>query len=508
MVDRMAPRIDTGAEATATFEVANAETVVVEMETEGLFGPDDVELSVDGTSASSGEPVSIDPDRTRISVGVGVPESVPVGRFKLSYEFTGGGESRTGEGHLVHAHPDPFVLPPTDPPTLQAPIDLVPPGTTIELTDGQGEAVAESGDDAGLVVDKPLTLTAADGASPTIQFTDEGAEDPTVVLVSANDVTVSGLDVDATGAATGVQVAREGAVPRPLPHPSGVTIRDLAVSGAATAVRSGQAPALRIVNNELTADATAVSVGRRVDIQDTTTVTGRARTTISENAITDVETGIDVAGQVAAIDGNSLSNVAGDAIRLGTQRFLSRHWGADIGPIRSNTITDANRGIVVSGVLTLPLEENSLTDITETALVVDGAVLAPIRSNRVDGARTGLAVADGAEVTTVTDNQFTDIQQPDDGEVSDGTDETETGGGDGTEGTETSDRDDTEETTSGAATPSTTDPGDTATEAGDPGTSGSDGSTPGFGVGSALATLGGAGYLLHRRFADDDTESE
>jgi len=135
-------------------------------------------------------------------------------------------------------------------------------------------------------------------------------------------------------------------------------------------------------------------------------------------------------------------------------------------------------------------------------------VLAPIRSNRVDGARTGLAVADGAEVTTVADNEFTDIQQPDDGEVSDGTDETETGGGDGTEGTETSDRDDTEETTSGAATPSTTDPGDTATEAGDPGTSGSDGSTPGFGVGSALATLGGAGYLLHRRFADDDTESE
>ena len=510
MVDRMPPRIDTGTAATATFDVANAETVVVEVETEGLFGPDDVELSVDGTPAASGDPVSIDPDRTQLSVAVRAPESVRIGQFELSYEFTGGGESRGGEGHLVHVHPDPFVLPPGDPPTLQAPIDLVAPRTTIELTDGQGDAVARSGDDAGLVVDKPLTLTAADGASPTIRFTDEGAEDPAVVLVSANDVTISGLDVDGAGAATGVQVAREAAIVSVSPHPSGVTIRDLAVSGAATAVRSGQAPALRIVNNELTADATAISVGRQLEFRDTTTASGRAKATIRENAITEVETGIDVAGQVAAIDGNSLSNVGGDAIHLGTPRFLSRHWGTDIGPVRSNTITGANRGIVVSGVLTRPIEENSLTDIADTALVVDGAVLAPIRANSVDGARTALAIAEDAEVATVTDNEFTDVRQPDDGDVSTGTDETETTGRDGTERTTTSEQDGTErtETTSGAVTTSTTDPGDTGTEAGDPGTSGQDGSTPGFGIGGALASLGGVGYLLHRRFADDETESE
>jgi PGF-CTERM protein len=508
MVDRMSGRIDPGTEATATFDVTNAETVSVEVETEGLFGPGDVELSVDGTPAASGESVGVDPDRTQLSVGVAVAESIPIGRVRLSYEFAGGGESRSGQGHLVHVHPDPYVLPPGEPPTLQAPIDLVAPGTTIELGDGQGAAVAESGDDAGLVVDKPLTLTAADGASPTVRFTDEGAGDAAVLLVSANDVTISGLDVDGAGAATGVQVGRGGAIPRALPHPSGVTIRDLTISGAATAVRTGQAPALRIVNNELTAGTTAISVGRRVEFRDTTTVTSRAETTVRENAITDVETGIDVAGQVAAIEENALSNVAGDAIHLGTPRFLSRHWGADIGPVRSNTITSAGRGIVVSGVLTRPLEENTLTDVAETALVVDGAVLAPIRSNRVDGARTALAVAEDAAVTTVTDNVFTNVRQPDDGDVSTDTEETETSGRTSTSETETTGSEGTAETPSATVTPPTAGPDDTEPEASDPGTSASDGSTPGFGVGSALATLGGAGYLLHRRLVGDETESE
>ena len=36
--------------------------------------------------------------------------------------------------------------------------------------------------------------------------------------------------------------------------------------------------------------------------------------------------------------------------------------------------------------------------------------------------------------------------------------------------------------------------------------SGSDGSGPGFGIGGALAGLGGAGYLLKRRFGDEDSE--
>lgn len=36
--------------------------------------------------------------------------------------------------------------------------------------------------------------------------------------------------------------------------------------------------------------------------------------------------------------------------------------------------------------------------------------------------------------------------------------------------------------------------------------SSSDGSGPGFGIGSTLAGLGGAGYLLKRRFDDEDSE--
>jgi PGF-CTERM protein len=498
MVDRMSTRIDTGAEATATFDVANAETVVVGIEPDGLFNPEDLDLSVAGTAAAFGEPVSIDPGRTQITVGVSVPESVLIGEFRLSYELTGGGESVNGKGHLVHAHSDPFVISPGDPPTLQAPVDLVAPRTTIALTDGGGDAIAEADDKAGIVIDKPLTLTAADGATPNIQFSNEGAEEPAVALITANDVTISGLVVDGTGAETGIQVAREGAVPKVLPHPSGVTVRDLAISGAETAVRAGQAPALQITNNELTATTTGISVGRQVPFRDSVTVTGRAKTTVRENSVTDVETGIDVAGQVAAIEGNSLSNIGTDGIHLGTPRFLSRHWGHDIGPIRSNTITGSNRGIVVSGVMNLPIEENTLSDITETALVVGGAVLAPIRSNSIDGAKTGLAIADNAEVATLTNNEFLNIQQPGDEAGSSDADDTGTSEQDGTD----------DETTSGEDDEPTANPeDDTETEVEEASESDSDGSGPGFGIGSALVSLGGVGYLLQRRFTDNETES-
>jgi PGF-CTERM protein len=499
MTDRMSRRVDPGTATAATFDVANVETVVVEAETDGLFGPEALELSVDGIPAAFGEPVDIDSARTQLTVGVSVPESTPIGKFRLSYAFTDGDESATGEGHLVYAHPDPYVVSPAEPPTLQGPIDLVAPRTTIELTDGRGDAVANTGDNAGIVIDKPLTLTAADGAEPEIQFSNEGAEKPAVVLVNANDVTISGLVVDGTGAETGVQVARVGAIGRGLPQPSGVTVRDLAVSGAETAVFAGQAPALRIVDNELTANTTAVSVGRRVEVQNSTTVTSRAKTTVRGNAISDVETGIDAAGNVAAIEGNSLSNIDTAGIHLGTPRFLSRHWGADIGPIRSNRITGANRGIVISGVLTLPVEENTLSDITETALVVDGAVLAPIRANSIDGAQTGLAIADDAEVASLTDNEFTNIQQPGDEEGLGDADETGNSDQDGTDN----------ETTPEEDTDSTAEPeDDMETETDEADESASDGSGPGFGIGSALVSLAGAGYLLQRRYSNDETESE
>jgi PGF-CTERM protein len=498
MADRMSRRIDPGETAVATFDVANVGTVVVEAETEGLFGPGELELSVDGTPAAFGEPVSVDSGRTQLTVGVSVPEPTPIGQFRLAYEFTGGGESVTGEGHLVHAHADPFVVSPAEPPTLQAPIDLVAPRTTIELTDGQGDAVASTGDNAGIVIDKPLTLTAADGATPTVQFSNDGAEEPVVALVTANDVTISGLVVDGTGAETGIQVARDRAVARPAPQPSGVTVRDLVISGADTAVHTVQSPALQITDNELTAKTTAISVGERIPFRDSTTVTGRPKTTVRRNSITDVETGIDVAGQVAAVEDNTLSNIGTTGIRLGTPRFLSRHWGQDIGPVRSNTITGVNRGIVVSGVMTLPVEQNTLSDIAETALVVDGAVLAPIRANSIDGARTGLTIADDAEVTTLTDNEFINIQEPGDEKGPDDAGETGASDQDGTD----------DGTTAQEDTESTADPeDDTETGADETAESGSDDSGPGFGIPSTLVSLGGAGYLLKRRFSDDETES-
>jgi len=504
MRERMATRVDPGEAATATFEVVNIESLMVDLDASGPVDPKRLVLTVDDETVDPGEPVTLDGERTRITVGVAVPEDVLVARFRASYEFAAGDVSITGRGHRVHAHSDPLTVAPSDPPELQTPINLMAPRTTLELTDGQGDAIAREGDDAGLVVDKPLTLTAAEGATPTVRFSNEGAEAPAAVLVLANDVTVSRLEIDGTGARTGVQVGlsfretfREGA-----PWPSGVTVRDLFVAGADTAVRSYQTPALRIANNELTAETTGVSVS------------GRAKTSVRENDVSDVETGIEATGQVAAIEGNTLSNVSGTGILIGTPRFLSRHWGRDVGPVRSNTVTGANRGIVVSGVTTLPVEENYLSDIDETALVVEGGVLAPIRSNRVENADRGVAIADDAEVGTVTDNEFRNVRDPGVDRATDTPDGTDLG----TRTTPGEETTVTERNTGSTAGPEA---GTTATSARDTrspsgrddesdegGESDSGGSGPGLGIGTALAGLGGAGYLLRRRLADDGPESE
>jgi PGF-CTERM protein len=502
MTDRMSRRVDPGATATVTFDAANVETATVEAETDGLFGPEQLELSVDGTPAAFGESVSADSGRTQLTVSVSIPETARIGQFRLSYEFTGGDASVTGEGHRVYVHPDPYVVSPAEPPTLQGPVDLVAPRTTIELTDGEGEVTASAGEDAGLVIDKPLTLTAADGATPTVRFSDDGAEQPAAVLVTANDVTLSGLVLDAEGATRGVQVARDAAIVRPLPEPTGVTVRDLAISGADTAVHTVQSPALRITDNEITAKTTGVSVGSLVPFRDTTTVSGRVKTTVRRNAITDVETGIDAPGRVAAVEGNTLSNVGGAGIRVGTPRFLSRHWGQDVGPVRSNTVTAATRGIVVSGVMTLPVEENSLSDITETALVVAGDVLAPIRANSVDGARTGLDILDGASAPTVTGNEFSNIRDPGDDRGADDSEPT-------TSATEPDTADETVADPQEGTTEPVADPSEGTDTAADGTTDPSSSApVPGFGIGGALAGLAGASYLLRRRLVDDGPDAD
>jgi len=493
MTGRMPTRIDPGEQATATFDAANVETVTVELDVTGPFDPEGLELTVDGTSVEFGDPVAVGADRTQITVGVTVPEEFLITEFRARYEFTGSDASVGGAGHPVHAHPDPLTISPSDPPDLQTPVDLMAPRTTLELTDGRGVAVARPDDDAGVVIDKPLTLTAADGTTPRVEFSNEGADAPAAVLVSANDVTVSGLVVKGEGAETGVQVGRpvREAFGEGAPWPSGVTVRGLSVSGATTAIHSYHAPALRITDNEVTAEATGIGVAGRADVA------------VRGNDLTGVETGIAATRQVGAIADNSLSDVDGTGILVATPRFLSRHWGQEIGPVRSNTVTGANRGIVVEGVTTLPVEENDLSDIDDTAIVVEGGVLAPVRANSVENAATGIAVADDAEVTAVRGNEFTDVRNPGDGV------ETAT-----PEGGRTGDGTDSD---AGTASPKETGPAPTdGTPSGDdadPATDGvggpdSNASGPGLGIGSALAGLGGAGYLLGRRLTHDGTESE
>jgi hypothetical protein len=403
MTSRHADRIDPGETTTATFSVANADTVTVDAAATGLFGPDDLSLAVDGADAAFGDPVALDASGigTEHEIGVTASEPAFLGQVSLSYTFANADGERVGESHRVHVHTDPLTIQPDDPPSLQGPIDLVAPRSTIELADGATtEAVTP---DAGhaFVVDKPLTITAAADANPRVEVDppSEDASDPTGVLVTANDVTIEGLAIDAPAAASAIRVGSRFQGGNTT-APSGVTIRETTVSSATVGIHGLMAPALRIEACDVTADGTGI-----LDQGPTTTA-------ITANVVHDVEAGIDAQGQVTSLTGNEVTDVAGTAITIGLPRHLLLVQQLALGAVANNTVRNATVGIAVPRYTDGAIRDNTLTDIADTAIAVTGGVFAPITNNTIDTADTAIHVADDATVDSISNNALRNVTTP------------------------------------------------------------------------------------------------
>jgi len=326
VVDPMPTRVDPGQPATATFAISNVETVAVQAELEGAVAQDDVTVTVDGEEVPLGDSVSFDEPRTadELTVTLTADEGVALGSISPYVAFDTSGEQVSGTLPPLYVHPDPFFLGPDAPVGPGGPLDVLAPGTTMTLGDGTYET-------SGLVIQRPVTLTAAEGADPRIAA--DGGD--AAVVVTANDVELSGLTIDGGGAERVVQVGTE-ARGREMVAPSGVTVADTRIEGGSDGLVTYGAPALRVERNEVTVDRTGVEIA------------DPHRTTVRDNAVDGAETGIAVRGFTDGVTGNTIRG-AGTAIVVDVPPQLSGLLSDRLGPIADNTIRDSETGVQTIG---------------------------------------------------------------------------------------------------------------------------------------------------------------
>jgi hypothetical protein len=326
----MATRVDPGGVATAEFETAGAETITVEAETTGPLSTDALTLRIDGQSAEFGEPFEVQDDwRRGIDIEIGADGEAPPGSVRPHVTFEGGGETVSGRLDPLYVHSNPFRIGPEFPVGLQEPVNLFAPGTTIALEDGSYEATGDGS--APLVVDRPVSLVAAEGADPTVVA--EGTE--AGVLVTDNDVELRGLRIEADGAAAGVQVGTRG-VGRETEAPSGVTVADNEVVGATDGIVTFGAPTLWIERNRIEATGNG------------TRIAGPQRAAVRNNEITGATVGIAIEGRIIGVSNNRVAD-AETGIVLDVPIGAIEALGGGFGTIDANTVEDADEGVRIVG---------------------------------------------------------------------------------------------------------------------------------------------------------------
>ncbi|AGN02152.1 subtilisin-like serine protease [Salinarchaeum sp. Harcht-Bsk1] len=352
-------RIEAGGAATATFTAANVEFATVDVTTEGLLQRADLGLRVNGKSAQFGEPVEVDAvDRTpEFTVTIEVPEGARVGSVTADLAVSRNGEDRFGELPTVRVHSDPLRVGERVP-SIQAPVDLVAPGTTIELGDATFSGSGGDGPST-LRLNKPVSLVAATDASPRIEI--DGASDRPGIYVGANDVEIDGVTIDAPGASAGVQIGTEPQN-RETDAPSAATIRNGTVRGGDTGVDVRVAPAAVVEANDVTGETVGISI------------IGPGATIVRGNDVHDVETGLALDGLAREVADNRFRGIGGTAIRVGTPQSRLDQLDAEPGPIRNNVVEGAAIGIeVTDGAAVGDISGNEFREVESEIVGLDGA---------------------------------------------------------------------------------------------------------------------------------------
>lgn len=303
------------------FDIEHAEFATVSArESPHSLDPSSVSVRINGESVETGNPTNV-ADATTLRLGLEVEDGIR-GVIPLSIGLSAGEPTTQTDLDSIHVHERPMEVTPDE--DFQRAIDVAAPETTVALAgDRWNLSVAEfeppfpdarygnpvfkqsRGDRAGLVVDKPLTLTAVEDNQPTL-IVSGGSDDRTFGLqIASHFVTVQNVEVVAEDATAAVSALGS----------DGVRLQNMGLSGATNGVFAQFTKSLRVIESTISSTETGVTL-RDLSVN----------ALVEENNIQSAGTGVFLSGRTgerlfevdAEVTGNTFGSVGSDFDREGT----------------------------------------------------------------------------------------------------------------------------------------------------------------------------------------------
>lgn len=258
-----ADRIDPGGTAELALSVENLLEYELSLAEESTLPESALSVTLGGEEIDFGEPLTVGGFTGELTLRVAVSGGSGE-RFALDHRFVT--RDRRGERATVEARTGPTAVysPPLTVPgdlaSINDAVDVVLPGGEVVVADGVYEEAAPGAEDTavGLSVDTPdVTLRAAEGASPSVLHA-EDLPGPRIVNVSADGVTIDGIDANVVDGAVDEKNTIGSAV-RIDENTSGVTVRDLTAGGTFGVQIEGNTEGVTVEN--VTAVQTVIGVG-------------------------------------------------------------------------------------------------------------------------------------------------------------------------------------------------------------------------------------------------------
>jgi hypothetical protein len=315
-------RVAPGDSVTLELAVEHAEFLTIFVrESPRLLDASAATVKLNGDPATVGEPIEVAEDVSRLQIELDVDEGAR-GVVPLGVSLADGERDAPIDLDPIHVHERPMQV--TEDEDLQAAVDVAVPETTVSLAGDRWNLAVEGfespfpdarlanpifertrDDQAGLVIDDPITLAAADGHEPTLAAEGGSGERTFGVQVSSHFATLEGVEVVAEGATAAVNVL-DG---------DGVHLRNMAVSGADNGVHA------QFTKSLVTSDCTISAGGIGVALRDFS-----VNALVRDNAIRDADTGVFLSGRVgerlfdvdAEVTANTFESVGTDVEKEGT----------------------------------------------------------------------------------------------------------------------------------------------------------------------------------------------
>ncbi|AGN01442.1 peptidase S8/S53 subtilisin kexin sedolisin [Salinarchaeum sp. Harcht-Bsk1] len=411
--------------------------------------PSTATLRVDGNAVSFGQNVSLGIDGpTTVNISVTTNDGY-FGILSLEQSFYGEGGSGVVADTIGPStyHDDPVEIPEDlNPSALQTPIDYVEKNTTLVLNDTttyeeQIGTYLGSGTYTAIILRNRVSLAAANGADPLVNFTDVTHLVDIGLLVSEPDTSVTGITFDGNGATGVLDVEATGA-----------EIRNATIRDGADGIYLGTGVTDAISNNRFQNLLNGVYAdGGDVRSVDNNTATGIAdhgihlpdswtpNTTIADNDLTidsGATAGINASTNVSSISGNqiTLNGSSADGIATGgapestgtvtiADNVISGGYvgievgdpGADV--IRNNSISDTQwRGISVGWTYrsSATVAENDIRNVDLQGIVSDPSINTVFHNNTIDGVgQFGIEIRDNGPTSdsnvTISNNTIVNV---------------------------------------------------------------------------------------------------